>query len=209
MKPFVFKHAEGLWPAGATLLHVYIQVDSDRDHELAALVNSANEALKDFPVTPVELPWLHITLDQITDRHAALIPQSERDALVSELGKSLAGIAPFEVMVGSVLSYHSGVIADLSPDDQLADLHRIVRETIRAVRGEEAVLYPWSTQHLTIAYAHDEADSDQAQRVLRRVRPSHAPLHVGAVHLVDVTADGRAKTITWEHLAAIPLGGRG
>jgi hypothetical protein len=52
------------------------------------------------------------------------------------------------------------------------------------------------------------AQSDDAQRILRRVRPSHAPLHVDAVHLVDVTADSNAKTITWKHLAAIPLAGR-
>lgn len=100
----------------------------------------------------------------------------------------------------------SGVIADLHPDQQLAALHRDVRETIRAVYGEDAVRYPWSTQHLTIAYAHGEADSDQAQRLLRRVRPSHAPLHIDSVHLVDVTADSSEKTITWDHLAAIPLG---
>lgn len=68
-----------------------------------------------------------------------------------------------------------------------------------------AVGYPWGVQDLTVAYAH--ADSDAAQRILRRVRPSHAPLHVEAVHLVDVTADAQAKTVTWQHLAAIPLGG--
>ncbi|MEU7647291.1 hypothetical protein [Streptomyces huasconensis] len=33
-------------------------------------------------------------------------------------------------------------------------------------------------QHLTISYAHAEADSDQAQRCLRRVQLGHAPLHV-------------------------------
>lgn len=51
-----------------------------------------------------------------------------------------------------------------------------------------------------------EADSDAAQRLLRRVRPSHAPLHVNAVHLVDVTAGPQAKTITWEDVTRVPLG---
>lgn len=207
MKPFVFKHAESTWPTRATLLHVYVQVQADRDHELSTLVNNANQVLKDFPLTPVELPWLHITLDQITDRHAALIPQPERDDLVTELTKRLANVAPFKVMVGSLLSYHSGVIADLHPDEQLADLHHTVREAIRTVRGDDAVRYPWGLQHLTVSYAHGETSSDDAQRLLRRVRPSHAPLHVDAVHLVDVTADSEAKTITWDHLAAIPLAG--
>ncbi len=61
-------------------------------------------------------------------------------------------------------------------------------------------------QHLTISYAHAEADSDEAQRCLRRVRPGHAPLHVDSVRLVDVTADSTAKTITWDELAKVPLG---
>jgi len=56
--------------------------------------------------------------------------------------------------------------------------------------------------------SREEASSDDAQRILRRVRPSHAPLHVTEVQLVDVTADSAAKTITWERLATIPLGGR-
>lgn len=103
---------------------------------------------------------------------------------------------------------YSGVIADLHPDDDLAALDRAVREAIRAVRGDEAVRHPWGLQHLTISYARQEASSDDAQRILRRVRPSHAPLHVTEVQLVDVTADSTAKTITWERLATIPLGGQ-
>jgi hypothetical protein len=69
------------------------------------------------------------------------------------------------------------------------------------------VCHTWGLQHLTIAYAREEASSDNAQRILRRVRPSHALLHVTEVQLVDVTADGTAKTITWKRLATIPLGG--
>ncbi|MBT2419371.1 hypothetical protein J7F01_32885 [Streptomyces sp. ISL-22] len=92
MKPFTFKHADDRWPEGATLLHVYLAV-SDQDRALIDLVTSANKALKDFPLTPVPLPWLHVTLDQITDCHAALIPQQERDELVSELTKQLADFA--------------------------------------------------------------------------------------------------------------------
>lgn len=103
---------------------------------------------------------------------------------------------------------YSGVIADLHPDEQLAALHHTVREAIRTVRGDDAVRYPWGLQHLTISYARGEASSDDAQRILRRVRPSHAPLHVTEVQLVDVTADSTAKTITWDRLTTIALGGR-
>lgn len=56
------------------------------------------------------------------------------------------------------------------------------------------------TAEITLEHFH------QIQRRVRRVRPSHAPLHIDSVHLVDVTADDTAKTITWDHVAAIPLG---
>ncbi|MCX4792299.1 hypothetical protein OG369_41595 [Streptomyces sp. NBC_01221] len=37
MKPFVFQHAQDVWPEGETLLHVYL-TPHDQDRELAALV---------------------------------------------------------------------------------------------------------------------------------------------------------------------------
>jgi hypothetical protein len=207
MKPFQYQHADSDWNAEDTLLHVYVTVDVNENPELAALIQGGREALKDFPVSHVEDRWLHITIDQITDRPAALIPQHERDTLAAGLTESLAGFAPFEITIGSMLSYHSGLIADCHPDEELAVLHRRVRDAIRAIRGDDAVRYPWGVQHLTISYATEEASSDDAQRLLRRVRPSHAPLRIDAVHLVDVAADHEAKTITWDHIASIPLGG--
>ncbi len=61
MKPFVFQHAQDLWPEGESLLHVYI-CPREQDRELTALVTRAHDTLKDFPITPVALPWLHITV---------------------------------------------------------------------------------------------------------------------------------------------------
>lgn len=36
MKPFVFQHAQDVWPEGKTLLHVYI-CPREQDRELTAL----------------------------------------------------------------------------------------------------------------------------------------------------------------------------
>ncbi|WP_181810979.1 2'-5' RNA ligase family protein [Streptomyces ipomoeae] len=162
----------------------------------------------EFPITCVEDRWLHITVDQITDRVGAEITPPERDALVAELGKRLVDVEPFEIMIGSLESYATGGIADVHPDEPLNDLHTTVRAAIQAVRGPNATGYPTKVPHLTLGYAAEECDSDQVQRKLRNgVRPGHAPMRVDAVHLVDVTADAQAKTITWEHVASIPLGG--
>lgn len=52
-------------------------------------------------------------------------------------------------------------------------------------------------EHFTIAYARSGADSDQVQRLLRRVGPRHAPLPISAFGLEDLTPDSSEKTITW------------
>ncbi|MER6086752.1 2'-5' RNA ligase family protein [Streptomyces bluensis] len=208
MRAFNFKQGKAPWESG-TLLHWYLQVDwKDPRHDtLAQLVTDSNQTLLDaaFPITPVEHCWLHITVDQIS-KPAHLIGQAERDKLVAEVSHRVATIEPFTVMIGSVLSYSSGCIADTHPDHQLAALHAAARDATRATLGDAACQYEFGIQHLTTAYAYAEADSDAAQRLLRRVRPSHAPLHINAVHLVDVTADPQAKTITWEDLTRVPLG---
>ncbi|WP_329155889.1 2'-5' RNA ligase family protein (plasmid) [Streptomyces sp. NBC_01456] len=206
MKPFEFQHAQDVWPKGETLLHVYV-TPGDQNLELAALVTRAQSVLQDFPITCVESRWLHITVEQITDAVGADISPAARDALVEELGKRLADVEPFDIMIGSLESYATGVIADIHPDGPLNVLHSTVRAAIQAVRGPDATGYPTKVPHLTIGYAADECDSDQVQRKLRNdVRPGHAPMRVDAVHLVDVTADTQAKTITWDHVATIPLG---
>ncbi|MER6011506.1 2'-5' RNA ligase family protein [Streptomyces bluensis] len=208
MRAFNFKQGKAPWESG-TLLHWYLQVDwKDPRHDtLAQLVTDSNQTLLDaaFPITPVEHCWLHITVDQIS-KPAHLIGQAERDKLVAEVSHRVATIEPFTVMIGSVLSYSTGCIADTHPDHQLAALHAAARDATRVTLGDAACQYEFGIQHLTTAYAYAEADSDAAQRLLRRVRPSHAPLHINAVHLVDVTADPQAKTITWEDLTRVPLG---
>lgn len=208
MRAFNFKQGTASWDSG-TLLHWYIEVDWDdpRHDALAQLVRDSNRNLlgAGFPITPVEHHWLHITVDQIS-KPAHLIGQAERDRLVAAVTRRVVNIAPFTIMIGSVLSYASGTIADTYPDHELAALHTAARDCTRATLGDDACQYEFGIQHLTTAYAYAEADSDAAQRLLRRVRPSHAPLHVNAVHLVDVTADPQAKTITWEDVTRVPLG---
>ncbi len=143
MQPITFRRGRQEWDKRSpSLLHVYITVDLGRQPELAALVRGARDVLGGFPLSHVQDRWLHITLDQITDQPAALIPPSERDVLAAELTTALSAVEPFDLMVGSLLSSRYGVIADLHPDEHLAALHRRVRDTIRTVRGEAAVHTP-------------------------------------------------------------------
>jgi hypothetical protein len=92
---------------------------------------------------------------------------------------------------------YSGLILDAYLDDQLARLHDTVASVVERVRGPEANRYDTGVPHFTLAYANADADSDEIQRKLRRVRPSHAPMTIRSVHLFDVAADPDANTITW------------
>jgi hypothetical protein len=204
MKPFEFKQADTPWPAGTQLLHVYVTVDPDRDAQLIRLVDGGHTAVAGFPITAIAHRWLHLTIDQVSDRAAIEITQRQREDLVDELRARMARIAPFTVQVGSMLSYHSGVIADVSPDDELAALHHTVHDGIRAVRGEQAARYPYQPAHLSIAHAHAETDSDLVQQRLRRVRPStpaHRPDPPGRGERYDRRDPGDHLGASREHLA--------
>lgn len=197
MKAFHFKQGTDTWPAGETLLHVYALPDLRQDRALRELVRGCRQATAGYPLTFVEEQWLHITIAQITDTVGRLVPDGPRRELATELQHQLRRIAPFDIQVGSCLSYSSGLIYDVHPDDQLAELHDAVHSVVERVRGPEATRYDTGVLHLSLAYANNDADSDEIQRKLRRVRPSHATMTIGSVHLLDVAADPEAKSITW------------
>jgi len=205
VEQFVFKHGTERWPEGIAVLYIFAIPALSRDTALAAMVHGGQAAVKDLPITPVRDEWLHVTIDQVTGAVGRNITQSERDELADALRAELASAEPLTLTAGSMLSYASGIICDLSPDDGLTNLHNRVRSVIRAVCHPEACQYEWGVQHMALGYAHGKADSDEVQRRLRRVRPSHAPLHIDELHLVDVTADHQNCQIIWEPLARIPL----
>ncbi|BBH70438.1 hypothetical protein ACTI_71230 [Actinoplanes sp. OR16] len=205
MKPFELRHGTGEWPAGETLLHVYAVPDLAENPELAKLTQGCREALAPYPLTPVGDPWLHITLMQITDQFGGRYSAADRAELAAALRADLAGFGGFELTIGSCLARHSGVTFDVHPDDDIVRLGAAVNESVGRVRGPAALKYHAGIPHMAVAYAHGEADNADVQRDLSRVRPSHAPMTVTAVQLVDVAGDPEAKTITWSLVDTIPL----
>lgn len=208
MKPFVFQQGRGSWAMGS-LLHAYVTVDLGRNPELADLVHGVRAATADDPLTHVGDQWLHITLYQLSQKLAADVPAEERQALAAELTRQMRTVEPFTITVGSPLAYGTGVIFDLGPDEPLHALRTATTRAFETVLGTDATVYETGVLHLTESYASTEVTLDhyhQIHRRLRRVRPSHAPLRVDAVEIVDVTADPVKKTITWEPVAPpIPL----
>lgn len=209
MKPFVFQQGQDTWGAGTpSLLHAYVAVDLDHHSELLELIRGIRAATEGDPLAHGGDRWLHITLYQLSEMPASEITDAERQALASELTTQLRTIAPFTITVGSPLPYGTGIVFDLGPDEPLNALRTATTRAFEIVRGAEATSYDTGVLHPTESYATAEITLEhfhQIQRRVRRVRPSHAPLHIDSVHLVDVTAD-TAKTITWDQVAAIPLG---
>ncbi|MFD4258660.1 2'-5' RNA ligase family protein [Streptomyces sp. NPDC058534] len=210
MKPFTFQHGQNLWGNGLSLLHAYVTVDLGRHPELTELIHGVRTATKDDPLTHIRDEWFHITLYQLSQKPASEILDAERHSLVAELTRQMQAIAPFTITVGSPLAYGTGLIFDLGPDEPLNELRAAATRAFEVVRGPDATTYDTGILHLTESYATSEVALEhyhQIHRRVRRVRPSHAPLHIDSIELVDVSASASEKTITWKPVAPpIPLG---
>ncbi|MER7986482.1 2'-5' RNA ligase family protein [Streptomyces noursei] len=210
MKPFTFQQGKDHWKAESTpsLLHAYVAVELGRQPELSELIRGVREATRDDPLIHVGDEWFHITLYRLSQKPSSEIPESERQAIAAALTEQMKTLAPFTITVGSPLPYPSGLIFDLGPDEPLDDLRGAATRAFEAVYGADATTYESGVLHLTESYATAEVSMDhfhQIHRRVRRVRPSHAPLRVDSIALVDVVANNTEKTITWDTLATIPL----
>ncbi|MFE7272557.1 hypothetical protein [Streptomyces sp. NPDC057623] len=102
---------------------------------------------------------------------------------------------------------------DTYPDQGLTALQNLSRAALWEVHDSPAIAHEGGRGHAALGYAYDSADSDPLQSALRRISPSHARLTVSHLHLLDVrwtahpVPDGGVRwEMTWEPLAALPLG---
>ncbi|MFF8769361.1 2'-5' RNA ligase family protein [Kitasatospora sp. NPDC015120] len=214
MEKFVPKFQGAPWTDGARALHVYAVPDLRADLRLAGLVRECRAAMRPFPITRLDDDTLHCTLDMIADTTADRITAGERGDLVTALREDLAATGPFEVMAGSPIAGLGGAFLDLFPDDALVDLRERVRDAIRRTRGPGALRHDGGRPHISLGYAWTEGSSDALQTAFRRISPSHAPVRVRAVELLDVRfrlrpRPGRqsAWELSWTPVATVPLAG--
>jgi hypothetical protein len=107
----------------------------------------------------------------------------------------------------------TGAVLDTHPDQGLVALRNLVRRALWEARDTSAIAHEGGRAHASMAYAFDHADSDPLQSALRRISPSHAPLTVSRLHLLDVRwtahprADGGVRwEMDWDPVAVLPLG---
>ncbi|MEU8924640.1 2'-5' RNA ligase family protein [Kitasatospora sp. NPDC048545] len=212
MEKFVPQFQGSPWPDGARVLHVYAVPDLRVDLPLARLVGECHKAMLPFPITPIGDGTLHCTLEMVADTTADKITAEERDVLLRALRKHLDTASPLEITAGSPVANRAGAFLDLSPDDGLVDLRERVRAAIREVRGPGALLHDGGRPHISLGYAWATASSDELHTALRRISPSHAPVRVTGVQLLDVQFQRRPRPngetaweLSWEPVAELPL----
>jgi hypothetical protein len=207
VQPFTYKFGQHPWPEGLSLLHAYVLPDLPRNPGLAALIGACREATRGEPLAHVSDDWLHVTLCQIAVP-ADQVSEADRADLAAEIGRRMAGIAPFTVTVGNPFCVPTGILIDVTEG-----AGKLERVRSRAAAAVSAALGPGTPLtgvrpplHLTESYAFGDADDDRLQARLDAVCPREAPLPVAAVALVDVSVDQATKGITWKRAARIPLG---
>ncbi|MBV1852770.1 hypothetical protein [Catellatospora tritici] len=199
------------WPDGFSLLHVYLLPDLDHDLDLARLVDDCGQVLSAYDfIKPVPTPWLHATVAPVMGVPAATVDAATRAEFAARLRVALGGLPAFTLSAGSPLAGSTTVGLDLDgdlPGQPLHTVYTLTRKVIGELFGPGALAYDAMPGHVTLAYATGSGDSGEVQSTLRtRVRPSHAPMTVRQVHLVDVTQHrGDLVYYSWRVLDRIPL----
>lgn len=195
-----------LWPDGP-YLQVCVLPDLDRDKALNTLIDGAQDVLDDFAgIALVPREWLHVTVQACLHQPAAAIPAEDRTRLAHNLAAVLSELPAFTVHAGSLLAGSAGVVLDMSPDGEIDVLYDRVREVMREALGPQAAAKNSRPAHMAVGYCRSSEDSGIIGTRLRRdVRPSHAPMTVDAVHLVEVTPDPERCQFSWTPVLRIPL----
>lgn len=192
-----------LWPDGWTKLRVYYLPRSD---EISELLDAYRPVLEQFDcIAPVPGQWLHETLAVLQDRPARAVSAEQRSALETALRERVGSLPAFSVTAGGALASRHGVMLDLTPDRDFAELQRRARTAVASIFGAVAARYDGGRPHIPLAYGTGPGDSAVIQGQLRNATDLRATLTVDDVRLVDVTQDLDLQTVRWEELARIPL----
>lgn len=202
-----FISGDVLWPEGWTKLHVYVIPDLAQIKELVDIYQGV---INEFPfISPVPDEWLHATVQMIGGVAARDVTAQHRAELETGLRQQISSLAPFEMTVGGAIASGSGVVLDLTPDDEFIDIIHRTREVIRDVLGDASVTYSSARPHITLGYARAQGDSGVVASKLRRATDQRATLTVAQVSLVDAIQDRERHQYRWTRLADFPLKHRG
>ncbi|MBE1496332.1 hypothetical protein H4696_003432 [Amycolatopsis lexingtonensis] len=186
MEPFF--QPDRLWPAGTRQLQLMIIPDLARNPALAELTAAGRTIMRAHAATtqPVPDESLHLTVQPIHSPGHPPLGATTSAQLIAALERELATVPAFELLIGSPLVYHRGVVADTHHRAGFNQLLDRARPVIARICGPEAIAYDTRPAHMALCYAGGHSSSDDLQRQLRHhLHPSHATLTVEQIHLVE------------------------
>lgn len=192
-----------IWPDGWTKLHVYFVPNPQ---EIKPLLDAYRDVIEQFEfISPVPEEWLHATVQMIDGRPAHDILPSQLADLQACLKQQINDLPTFTLTAGGALASRSGVVLDLTPDREFAEIIHRSRNVIRDVLGEDGIKYSGGRPHMTLGYAKGHGDSGVVQSRLRNATDMRVTLTVAEVRLVDVIQDPMLHQYRWEEVARLPL----
>jgi 2'-5' RNA ligase len=174
------------------------------DHpQVRALASEAHRRLADLPgldLTPHR--WLHLTTFMVglSDEITAM----QRDAMVTEAGRRLAGVQPVTVSLARVLYHPEAIALAVRPADVLTPLLEAVQAATRDATRRDGSLadQPW-TPHVTVAYSSAVQPAAPIIAALGRELP---PCEVTIRSISLVNQDGPEYLWNWHPIAEVHLG---
>jgi hypothetical protein len=186
MEPFF--QPDRLWPTGHRQLQLILVPDLDDNPGLDELVTAARKVMTGHQATtePVPDTSLHLTVQSIHLPGHGHVDTATRARLIAALDRELATVPTFEILIGSLLVQHRGVVADTHHRTGFNHLLDRARPVIAGICGPDAIAYDSRPAHMALCYAGGHSCGDDLQRELRhQLQPSHATLSVRAVHLAE------------------------
>jgi hypothetical protein len=147
-------------------------------------------------LTPVQEPWLHATVQMVTDPHAPPLDGPVVGELITHLRSRLEPLPECTLWAAPhVGTYGPGL--DLAPDEDFDQLVEVTGTALDTVLGQARASYRTGPPHITTGYCHTSGDSGPVASALRACRPSRAALVISQVALVMVTQDADRHTNNW------------
>lgn len=192
------------WSVGTRYLTWHLTLDGqDAVQEAVTAYQAALTGVT--ALDPVPVPGLHVTVTGLGDTDE--VPEALRPAVVAAVAERLSSVPPFTADLLRPVVGREAVVVPLRPQDRFDALRDAVRQGIADAWGRERVVGPdrGFAPHLSIAYAHDEADAAPVRAALDAVPATRATLAVDRIGLIELQRDEREYR--WTTVAEVALGG--
>jgi 2'-5' RNA ligase len=191
------------WPPGRADLHWHLLPEP----AVATGLTRHYRDLTNRPgLAPVGPHWCHVTVQDLAP--ATELTPTEVEAIVAEVGRACADLAPFELTLGPPEVGRLGLGCPVTPAAAATRLWEITVAASRQVTGVRFPVRPAPYHpHLSLAYGTASTSDDPLRAWLATHPARTATFTAKNLSLVAQSQDG-AAAITWRPVATVSLTGR-